>query len=184
MQSAYEESILTALRRISRAIDLFSRSLAKQSGLTVPQLVCLKHLACSGPTAPTVLARSVVLSSATVTGILDRLVRRGLVSRRRLEQDRRRVEVELTEAGRRVTADAPFPLQTRFAQRLIELPPEEQHEIDTVLQRITEMMEADDIDAAPMLATGPALVEPARVAEFLDGEAAPGKPPSPGPKSA
>ena len=45
MTRAYEEEILRALRRITRAIDLHGRSLVAPFGLTVPQLVCLRAIA-------------------------------------------------------------------------------------------------------------------------------------------
>lgn len=155
MPSPYEESILTALRRISRSIDLYSRRLAKQSGLTVPQLVCLRYLAAHGAAAPTAIARSITLSSGTVTGILDRLVRRGLVTRRRLETDRRRVEVALTEEGQRICAAAPSPLHERLAGRLERLPEQQQESINTTLHRIVEMMEAEELDTTPAPSSGP-----------------------------
>jgi len=168
MASPYEESILTSLRRISRAIDLHSRRLAKTSGLTVPQLICLRHLARNGPSAPTVVAREIALSSATVTGIFDRLVRRGLVTRRRLEKDRRRVEVGLTPEGATLLAGAPSPLQGRFAARLTLLPDPEQERIDAMLKRVVSMMEAEALDAAPLLASGPPLAGSDAVMDFLD----------------
>lgn len=168
MENPFEESILTGLRRISRAIDLYSRSLAKSVGLTVPQLICMRYLLRHGPSAPTVVARHISLSSATVTGILDRLVRRGLITRRRLERDRRRVEVELTPAGSKLLETAPSPLHARLAERLAKLPVAEQQTIDANLQRLVALMEAGDLDAAPMLTSGPPLAEPAAVVEFLE----------------
>jgi len=149
-----EESILRSLRRITRAIDLYSRQLAKQFKLTGPQLVCLRHVRQHGALMPSELAKAVSLSQATITGIIDRLQAQDLVTRERSDQDRRRVIVELTAEGRRLVDSLPSPLQERFATRLAELPAGNQQVIDTVLKQIVEMMEAEELEAAPVLQAG------------------------------
>jgi DNA-binding MarR family transcriptional regulator len=149
-----EESILRSLRRITRAIDLYSRQLAKQFKLTGPQLVCLRHIRRVGPLMPSELAKAVALSQATITGILDRLFAQGLVSRERSDEDRRRVIVALTSRGIELVESLPSPLQERFANRLAALPEGNQQVIDTILKQIVTMMEADDLEAAPVLQAG------------------------------
>ncbi len=164
----YDESILRALRRIIRAVDIYSRQLASRHSLTGPQLVCLRQLAQEGALTSGGLARAVALSPATVTGILDRLEARALISRQRSAEDKRQVMVQLTEPGRELLAHAPLPLQEKFTRRLAQLPVEQQAEINRVLREVVEMMEAEDIDAAPLLSTGPTTAEPSSVAGFLD----------------
>lgn len=167
MPSLHEESILRALRKVSRAIDLYSRQLVSRHQLTGPQLVCLRHLLATGPSTPSALARGVSLSHATVTGILSRLEARGLVERERSAADRRRIIVSLTEEGARLARAAPSPLQDRFATRLAELPAANQAIIETVLLQIVEMMGAEEIDASPLLTTGPMDADVASVGELL-----------------
>lgn len=157
MSSRYEDSILRSLRRISRAIDLHSKQLAKQHELTGPQLVCLREVAREEIATPSGLAKAVSLSQGTVTGILDRLEARGLVTRERSAEDRRRILVRLTDPGREAVAVAPSPLHEQFRARLAALPEGEQAMIDWVMQRVVGLFEAsDDRDAAPLLMTGPA----------------------------
>lgn len=156
MASELEDDILRALRRITRAIDLHSRQLANTFGLTGPQLVCLRAIAQNGDVKPSEIARDVSLSQATVTGIVDRLASRQLVSRERNERDRRVVTVSITEPGRMLVEQAPSPLQTRFVTRLNKLPPIEQVAIRDMLQRVVEMMDGEDLEAAPMLGTASA----------------------------
>jgi DNA-binding MarR family transcriptional regulator len=151
---AIEESILRSLRRITRAIDLYSRRLSKQYKLTGPQLVCLRYVKARGPLAPSELAEAVALSQATITGIIDRLHAQDLVTRDRNEQDRRRVIVALTQKGETLVESLPSPLQERFAKRLATLPSENQEVIDTILKQIVAMMEAEELDAAPVLQAG------------------------------
>ncbi len=168
MASRYEESILLSLRRMMRAIDLHSRQLARHHELTGPQLVCLRFVARSSDTTPTALARGVSLSQATVTGILDRLEARGLVTRVRSSADKRKVHVKVTERGQAMILDAPSPLSEEFSKRLGALPEGEQAMFDWVLSRVVELLEAKDVDASPMLTTGHLLAEASEVASFLD----------------
>ena len=154
MDNPVEDRALRSLRRIVRAIDLHSRQLENQFGLTGPQLVCLRVIALEGPLQPSELARHVDLSQGTVTGIVDRLARRQYVSRRRGTKDRRRVTLSVLPAGRDLLEEAPSPLQTRFAERLAALPRENQSVIATMLEQIVGMMDAEDLDAAPLLALG------------------------------
>lgn len=142
------ESILRSLRRISRAVELHSRQLARTYSLTAPQLVCLRHLV-NGPCSSGELARAASLSPATISGILDRLESRELVTRVRKKPDKRKVMVALTDAGAAIVRAAPLPLQERFARRLAELTADEQDQIDTTLRRIVHMMEAQELDANP-----------------------------------
>jgi len=152
--SPYAESILRSLRRIIRAIDQHSRQLTRQTRLTVPQLVCLRHLILNGPSTPGDMARKVFLSQATVTGILDRLEARELIERERSSPDRRRVIVSLTPAGRRLAMEMPWPLQERFAERLAAMPAAGQNAIDSALRQVVDMMEAREIDAWPVVGAG------------------------------
>lgn len=154
MGASVEERILRSLRRISRAIELHSKQLKATHRLTAPQLICLRELREVGHTTPSELARAVSLSQATITGILDRLEARGMVQRARNPRDKRRVIVELTEEGRAAVDAAPLPLHQRFARRLGKLSEEDRGQIEDVLGRIVKMMEAEDIDAAPMLVDG------------------------------
>ncbi len=150
-ESPHEESVLRSIRRITRAIDLYSRKLAASCDLTGPQLACLRELALSGETATTQLADHVSLSPATVTGIVDRLEQSGLVERRRANQDKRRVLVALSTAGADALRRAPPLLQDGFTYRFRALPPARQSQLDRALQEIVSMMEAEDLEASPLL---------------------------------
>ncbi|MBA4801377.1 MULTISPECIES: MarR family winged helix-turn-helix transcriptional regulator [Euryhalocaulis] len=151
---ADHDDILIALRRITRAIDLRSRQLLKETGLTAPQLVVIQTLRRQGPMPASALARQVSLSQATVTTILDRLGKAELVTRSRTGSDRRVVTVALTESGAACAAEAPELLQAGFLSRLNTLESWERHMLVASLQRIAAMMDAEDLDAAPFLEVG------------------------------
>ena len=63
-----ENQIVAAIRRIMRAVDLHSRRLAEEHGLTGPQLATLQAAASLGESSTGTLARAVHLSGPTVTG--------------------------------------------------------------------------------------------------------------------
>lgn len=154
---ADEEDVLRSLRRIIRAVDLYSRRLVTQTGVSGPQLICLQQLAGAGPMQTSHLAEAVNLSPATVCGILNRLEQRGLVVRERQLDDRRRVVVSLSEAGQDTVDNAPPSLHDTFIFKLRALPPRERDAIRQTLRQIVRMMSADELDAAPILVPGEAV---------------------------
>ncbi|MBK8268035.1 MAG: winged helix-turn-helix transcriptional regulator [Planctomycetes bacterium] len=127
----------------------------EEFGLTGPQLAVLGAAARMGRISVSALARMVHLSQPTVTGILDRLVRRGLMERVREERDRRNVIVIVTLQGHDVLVKAPSLLQDRFRRELAKLREWELTMTLGTLQRIAEMMEADGLEASPILVAGP-----------------------------
>jgi DNA-binding MarR family transcriptional regulator len=148
------EEVLIALRRIIRATDLQSKFLARTTGLTVPQLLLLQAIGNNADAAIGELAKAINLSQATVTTIVDRLEKKTLLFRRRSEQDKRKVFIYLTNAGKAALSNAPTPLQEHFVKRFGELPDWEQSMILSSLQRIGHMMDAADIDASPFIEVG------------------------------
>ena len=96
------------------------------------------------------IAHAASLSLATVTTILNRLEKNGLVSRCRSVTDRRRVIVTLTDAGAAICAKAPRPLQDQFVDRFNRLPSEQQNQIVKALDGAATMMDVKVTDAAPM----------------------------------
>lgn len=149
-----ETEVLVALRRIVQAIDQHSSRLGKEFGLTTPQLLVLQTVAATEEQPIRAISAEVNLSQATVTSIVDRLERRGLLTRKRSETDRRKVFLVITEAGQDLLRQAPKPLQENFLLRYERLRDWEQHQVVAVLKQVADMMGARHIDAAPLLDTG------------------------------
>ena len=164
------DQVIVALRRVIRAVDLHSRALVETHGLTGPQALLLNALQ-NGSLSAGELAARVSLSQGTVTDILNRLEQRR-ISRVRDTQDRRRVLVKATEAGLAVLDKSPPLLQERFAQSFNSLQDWEQTQLLSSLQRIAWMMDAEDIDAAPVLSSGSVRATPQAVEEVLAPEVA------------
>lgn len=154
-----EERIVASIRRIIRAIDLQSRRLLERYHLTGPQLATLREASRLDSPSTSALARAVHLSQPTVSGILNRLEARGLIRRERSMDDRRTLVISVTRDGERLLEEAPSLLQDRFHAELARLEDWERHWLLSALERIASMMDAEAIDAAPILQTGP--MEPA-----------------------
>ncbi|MBQ0759736.1 MAG: MarR family transcriptional regulator [Zhongshania sp.] len=148
------DEVLISLRRVTRAIDLHSKHLMKTAGLTAPQMLILQTLRDQGDAIISDVANHISLSQATVTSILDRLEKRGLVMRERSQQDKRKVYACLTDAGSELIRNAPMPLQDYFIRQFSDLQDWEQTHIISALQRVAHMMDAQHIDAAPLLDVG------------------------------
>jgi DNA-binding MarR family transcriptional regulator len=148
------DDVLVSLRRIIRANDLHSRKLGRETGLTTPQLVVMRAIEESDLPTVSQVSREVSLSQATVTNILNRLEDHKLIRRQRSSEDKRRVNLEVTAAGRKLLKGAPKPLQEGFVARFNQLEDWEQYLIVSSLARVASMMDAEDLDAAPLLAPG------------------------------
>jgi DNA-binding MarR family transcriptional regulator len=149
----YEE-LFVALRRITRAIDLHSKKLQRETGLTTSQLLVLEAAVKLEKPSPGNIAKEVQLSQATVTNLIDRLERNELIRRSKSASDKRVVEVRLTDKAKQLMELAPEPLQAGFLREYRKLERWEQHQLVGSMQRIAVLMDAEDIDASPILTTG------------------------------
>ena len=149
------DDVLIALRKIIQAIDLNSKRLVKQVGLTGPQLVILNYISSKTEISVGDVATNVSLSQGTVTGIIERMEKRGLVVRQRNNHDKRRVMVSITEPGKQLLATAPPVMQESFLKEFHKIESWEQTMILSSLQRLVSMMDAKGINAAPFLSAAP-----------------------------
>jgi DNA-binding MarR family transcriptional regulator len=134
-----------------RAVDIHSKQLALNFNLTGPQLLILRELHRRGELTLGQLAREVSLSKGTVTGIVDRLERRALLTRLRGTRDRRQVIVRVTPEGEALLSTAPPLLQESFLKQFLRLSDSERDKILQALKKVASMMGADELDAAPLL---------------------------------
>jgi DNA-binding MarR family transcriptional regulator len=156
-----EDQIVLALRRINQAIDIWSRQLWHDHGLTSPQLATLREILSGQNVSPGTLAAALHISQPTVTGILGRLEQRGLISRQRSSTDRRSTIAIVTEEGKKLATEAPALLRDRFRDELAKLPDWRQTEILSILQHVAQMMHAPEIADTPFF--------------FSDADSAPAK---------
>ena len=145
---------LIALRRILRVTELNARELAAHSDFTTSQLLVLQHIAREGKALPSAIARAVRLKQATVTVLLQKLESAGFVTRRRDTEDRRRIWIELSDAGSAALRKSPDLLQNRFERSFDRLDDWEQAMIVAALERVAHILDAAELDASPILDVG------------------------------
>jgi DNA-binding MarR family transcriptional regulator len=145
---------LTAMRQILRATENFARRLARDTGLTASQLLLLQGLDEMGESTAGQIAAHMGITQATTTSLLHKLESRGLVHRQRGASDRRQVWLTLTEAGRDKLAAAPDGLQEMFRERFENLETWEQAMLIAALERVAALLDAESLDAAPVLDVG------------------------------
>lgn len=150
------DDALIALRRILRATQLHERELAHAAKLTPAKLRVLQILdgRDAGSATPTELAGQMGVSQATVTALVDQLERRGYLGRHRSHTDRRQTNVVITDAGRQALTTAPDALQQHFVRGFAKMADWEQAMLIANLERAAALLNAAQIDASPVLATG------------------------------
>jgi len=148
------QSALIALRRILRATELNSRNLAEQSDLTASQLLVMQYVSHQTKALPSSIARAVDLKQSTVTVLVNKLEDAGLVTRQRDTEDRRRVWVQLTPTGQTALLQSPDLLQSRFERGFDKLEEWEQALIVSTLERVAALLDAEEIEASPILDVG------------------------------
>ncbi|MFC1544898.1 MarR family winged helix-turn-helix transcriptional regulator [Gemmatimonadota bacterium] len=148
---SFDIRILQSLRRIIHAVDVQSKRVASNYGVTVPQILCLVKVVEKGPLATNALSREIFLASSTVIGILDRLEEKGLVVRARDTKDRRQVFVHATIKGQELVENTPSLFHETLCNAFTDLSDLELSTIALSLEKIIELMEAGNIKAPPIL---------------------------------
>jgi len=154
MASQIASLTLRALRRVLRATEIGSRQLATATGLTPSQLLVLREIDMRDSATPGTIAHTLQFSQATITTIVDRLESLRFVQRQRSEKDKRQFHLKTLPEGKAALADAPDPLQMTFTDRFVALPTWEQAMILAAVERLATLMDAQNIDAAPLLDSG------------------------------
>ncbi len=145
---------LIALRKVLRATEMFNRELAQSVGVTAAQFRVLQIVAEKDHCTATEISLRMHISQATVTSLVDKLVDKAMVLRERSETDRRQTNIFPTAKGRAAIAQAPDPLQQRFVRQFEALQDWEQAMLIAALERVAAMLDANGIDATPVLDAG------------------------------
>jgi DNA-binding MarR family transcriptional regulator len=136
--------VLDSLRRIVQVLREASRRAEQQLGISGAQLFVLERLTASPSRSLNELAELTHTHQSSVSTVVARLVRRGLVARRRAAGDARRLELVATDRGIRLTTGAPGAVQDRLIQTIEHLPPRSRRQLASLLRRIVAGLDAVD----------------------------------------
>ncbi|HPI79321.1 MAG TPA: MarR family transcriptional regulator [Cyclobacteriaceae bacterium] len=146
--------ILIDIRKIVRSINLESKRVQKDFGISIPQLLCLGHIdrASNKMSTHGELMKLLSLNSSTITGIVNRLEKKELVKRLPKSGDKRVTYLGITGRGSEVVKQAPDILHDQLAKRIKSLPEATQLKIKDALGIIVAAMEIEGEEAAPLIA--------------------------------
>ena len=145
--------ILIKLRKIVRSINLESKKVEKEQGVSIPQLLCLQFLAEQEDyrTNATKLKTFLNLNASTISGILQRLEKKGLIAKLPKTSDKRVTLISLTANGMELLQSAPITFQEKLSKKLKALPPEKLQTIIEGIDLLTKLMEVEEVDASPII---------------------------------
>ncbi len=145
--------ILIKLRRIVRSVNLESKRVDKELGVSIPQLLCLQFLAEQDEFKANAskLKGFLNLNASTITGIISRLEKKKLVMKLPKSIDKRVTLISLTTKGKELIQNAPITFQQKLSEKLQALPSEKLKIIIEGIDLLTELMEVDEIDALPII---------------------------------
>lgn len=147
-------AVVQALRRLFRAIQEHSKAIHKQTRLTGPQIWALRLLAERPGVSLGELSARLYSHPSTVSGVVDRLVERGAVSRVPDPEDRRGIRLSLTALGQKLVETSPPPVQQPLVDALHAMKPARLRALRAALEEIARRTEADRLDA-PFFDVGP-----------------------------
>ncbi len=147
---AVVKEIVGAIRRLIRAVSIDSVKMSRQYSLTAPQSGVLRSLSRGGPLSSASLSRELCVTPSNITGIIDRLEKKGLVQRSRMQDDRRVTLIQLTELGSQLSRNLPDPIEVRLISGLSELPPKKVKKLDEALEKIIDILDAKEVEDAPL----------------------------------
>ena len=145
--------ILIKLRRIVRSINLESKRVDKELGVSIPQLLCLQFLAEQEDYSANAskLKAFLNLNASTITGIISRLEKKNMVVKLPKSTDKRITLISLTAEGISLIQNAPLTFQQKLSEKLQALPPEKLKTIIEGIDLLTELMEVDEIDSSSII---------------------------------
>lgn len=139
-------NILVKLRKIMRSVNLESKKVEKQFGISLPQLLVLKYLSEQKDytTSASKIKDFINLNASTVSGIIQRLEGKGMIARLPKREDKRSNQLTLTAKGAELIKDTPSSLQNKLANRIANL---SKSEIESLLQNIDLLDQIMDTQA-------------------------------------
>src|SRR5262245_30487002 len=119
-----------------------TKEMAREVGLTGPQLTVIKMLESFGDISLSSLSERIRAQNSTVTGIIDRMEREGLVQRERSTADRRVVFIRLTDKGARLAQKIEVEPMEIFRAALSSLSQADAKELLRILTKLQRKVRA------------------------------------------
>jgi DNA-binding MarR family transcriptional regulator len=132
------DQVLEAIIYLYTESRRITKELAKRADLTGPQLTVVKLLEQVGDLSLSELSDKIRAQNSTVTGIIDRMEREGLVTRERSKEDRRVVHIRLTPKGRALAGEIPVEPMEIFKGALQSLSAQEMRDLMRIMTKVAK----------------------------------------------
>jgi len=145
--------ILIQIRRIVRTVNLESKRIEKEHGISIPQFLCLKFLYEQNNfnASHRAIKDHLKLNASTVTGIINRLEKKGYVAKIPSATDQRLTIISITAVGADLINSIPDPLHEQLTVKLKELSQEEIERLLNAFDVIADFLDINGSDAAPIV---------------------------------
>ena len=145
--------ILIKIRKIVRSVDIESKKIQKEHGVSIPQVLCLNFLRESDnyQTTQGELRKFLNLNPSTVSGIINRLEKKGYLARLPKSGDKRVVNIALTSAGDKLLSTMPSLLHEQLSEKLLQLTDEELEIVEAGLNTLVKILDIEKIEASPLI---------------------------------
>jgi DNA-binding MarR family transcriptional regulator len=145
--------ILINIRKILRSINLESKQVQKNHGISLPQYLCLNFLNNQNDFNATAseIKIHLNLNASTVSGIISRLESKGCVAKLPNKGDKRSTHIYLTALGEKTVAAVPDLLHEKLSSKLKVLSGKDLNQIKNALELLVKFMEVEDMDASPLI---------------------------------
>ena len=136
---------MVALRRIVRFLRLADRDAESAVGLSAAQLFVLMSLHDEPAGSLAELAERTLTDQSSVSTVVAKLTEKRLVTRKVAPGDRRRAELTLTASGERIARSAPRMPQTRIADVVKKMKPEQREQLVAALESLVSAIGANEV---------------------------------------
>lgn len=145
--------ILIKIRKIVRSINLESKKIQKEHGVSIPQVLCLSFLHKSPNFQATQgkIKKFLNLNSSTVSGIIYRLEKKGFIARLPKTGDKRIVNIALTSSGDELLKKIPPLLHEKLAEKLNKMESNQLKSLEESLDTLINILNLQELDASPVI---------------------------------
>ncbi len=143
LQAAKEPFLPTmrALVRAYQALAAYSEIHIRQFDLTPAQFDVVATLGNTSGMSMGEIGEKTLITKGTLTGVIDRLIQKQLVTREVSSQNRRHVIVQLTAKGEEIFEQS-FPSHIAYLKQRFEmLPPSELEELTNLLDQLRQALQ-------------------------------------------
>ena len=137
---AFADRVTELFPQLARGMARHGNNYLTKGAITLPQLWVLGYLSRNRECPMRELANFMKMGLSSVTGMVDRLVKQGLAQRRRTDEDRRVVFVDVSTKGRKVLREIMDQWRETTLNLFETLTAEERSTYLSILEKLVEKL--------------------------------------------